>query len=128
METDDPNIRQFGLISAVLLPLIAWLWGGTTPVVLMAAGVGLVLAVLSWLAPLAVRPVYVGLTIVTYPIGVVVSELILWTVFAAVMCPIGLVFRILGRDALNRIFDASAATYWSERSSTKPARSYFRQW
>ncbi|GAB5442286.1 MAG: hypothetical protein Fues2KO_26350 [Fuerstiella sp.] len=111
----------------MLLPLLAWFWGGTSTAITIAAGVGLLLVVLAWSVPAVVRPIYIGLTVVTYPIGLVVSELILLTVFMVVMCPIGLLFRVLGRDSLSRNFDRSATTYWIPRPTAKPAKSYFRQ-
>jgi hypothetical protein len=70
--------------------------------------------------PRAVLPVYIGLTILSYPIGFVLSYVILGTVFFLVITPTGLVMRLLGKDPLDRAAQPEAAPY---RTDSPPARS-----
>ena len=48
------------------------------------------------------RPIYVGWMVLAFPIGWTVSQLILGVIFCGVFTPIGLVFRLMGRDPLHR--------------------------
>ena len=121
------QLRQFAWTALVALPLIGWMWGVTLPVlaVLFAAGGLLVFA--SYAAASLVRPVYLGLAIVTFPIGMIVAELVSALIFFAVFLPIAVVFRLMRRDALERSIDRSASTYWRPKKQPAGHESYFRQ-
>jgi hypothetical protein len=97
-------------------PTGAILWG-------LAAYAGLS----AFLAPLAVKPLYLALTVVTYPIGFVLSYLMMVIIFYGVITPVGLVFKLIGRDAMNRRFDPSTSSYWVERRPPESIKRYFRQ-
>ncbi len=133
------TLRTFGLIGVVGFGLIGamffWQFGlgklpsadaaRITAYVLWALGAycGLFAAV----APLAIKPIYVILTIVTFPIGFVVSCLVMAIVYYLVLTPVGLVFKLIGRDCMNRRFDPTAETYWIERRRPDSVKRYFRQ-
>ena len=46
----------------------------------------------------------------------------------AVFLPIGLLLRLLGRDPLDRKFDAQASSYWQPKKPPGDVASYFRRW
>lgn len=77
-----------------------------------------------------VRPlrgvIYRGWIRATYPIGWVVSHALLAVIYFAVMTPIGLVFRLVGRDPLQRRFSKSGS-YWEEHRQETPVSRYFNQ-
>ena len=77
--------------------------------------------------PGGLRHVYIGLSYATYPIGFMVSHVVLAIVYYLVFTPIGLIMRLLGYDPLSRRFDAKASSYWKPRPNPKPVASYFRQ-
>ena len=66
----------------------------------LAWAVGAVVAVLVLASDKAARWVFLGLIIVTYPIGYVVSTLALAILFYLIFTPIALGMRLAGRDAL----------------------------
>ena len=68
-----------------------------------------------------------GLTILAYPIGFVLSYVIMGFLFFGMITPLGLFFRLVGKDPLNRRFDSAAETYWSEPRPRRSKESYFRQ-
>ena len=70
------------------------------------------------------RLLYVGLSLATYPIGLVVSSLLLGLIYYAVLSPLGLILRVCGHDPLQR---RPAASYWHKRPGPRAAASYFRQ-
>ena len=79
------------------------------------------------LAPRAIRPVYLGLSFATFPIGLAISWLVLLAVFALVLTPIAAIMRLLGRDPMTRRFDGAAGTYWTRRPPSDKTERYFRQ-
>jgi hypothetical protein len=129
----DRQLKQFGIAALLFLPLIGWLATGkprtlaaaNLPLLGSLAAVGLVFALLAFLKPRALQPVFVGASLVTLPIGLVVGEVVLLVIFFGLFTPMGLLFRLLGRDALQRRLDRGAKTYWQpKRQPDSPARYY----
>lgn len=109
-------VRRFGLIlSFLLLLLAAYLAFRENPQWIWPAGA----AVLSLLASLVVlsviRPLYIGLTALTIPIGYFVSKLILITLYVLFFVPVGILSRLFRRDLLSRRIDRKAPTYWIKK-------------
>jgi hypothetical protein len=121
----------------VLLPLAAWLLAGRPMgdawqasdgwLIGSLAAVGGLLVWLSAVAPRYVRPVFIAASIATYPIGWVVGEVMLSVIYFFVFTPVALVFRLIGRDVLERKIDRGAKTYWRLKESRGDVESYFRQ-
>jgi hypothetical protein len=93
----------------------------------------LVLAVLAFtLGPLglvwprAMKPIFVGWMGLAYPIGWVVSRVVLSLIFFGLFTPVAWVFRLKGRDALRMRPHPQAATYWVTKPHMERAQ-YFRQ-
>lgn len=82
---------------------------------------------LGLLRPEWLKPVYLGLTLATYPIGWLVSHLTMALLYYGVITPIALVFRVLGRDPLARKFDRAAATYWEPYNPDRGMARYLKQ-
>ena len=138
-----PNRRQlrtFGCAGAVVLAgLGAWtffrhhlLGFGMSPGTARSVAVGLWIAAGHFLgfalaAPTLLRPVYLALTVVSLPIGLVLSHVILAVVYYGLFMPTGLIFRLIGRDALHRRFDPNVSSYWTPRPGATDVRRYFRQ-
>lgn len=122
------QLRQFGVICLFALPLIAWLWGGSSQLIGILAGIGLVMAVLGYLLPAVVKPLFIGLTLVTLPIGLVLGEIATLLIFFGMFLPLGLLFRLVGRDALQVKINKSAKTYWHVKKQPKDTASYFHQY
>ena len=87
----------------------------------------LLAGILAGVRPAANRPLYVLLVVLTFPIGWVVSHVVFAAVFLGIITPVGLVFRVIGRDVLERRFDAEARSYWRPRPRRTDVRRYFRQ-
>ena len=121
------QLRQFGLISLVAIPLIGWIWGATTEVMGWCAVAGASLALVGGLYPVALKPIFLGLTLLALPIGLVMGELAMLTIYLTVFLPIGTIFRILGRDRLRIRVSPSGSTYWQLKKQPAGPASYFRQ-
>ena len=68
-----------------------------------------------------------ALRLVTFPIGWAVSEVILALLFFGLFTPMGMILRLLGRDALGRRQKESPSTCWTPKPVPARAQSYFRQ-
>jgi hypothetical protein len=93
-------------------------------------GLGLLAVVLGGLGlwrPKAIRPVFVGAVVLTFPISWAVSWLALSCLYYAVFAPLGLLFRLLGRDALKLRPCPEQTTCWEPRPQPGDVRRYFRQ-
>ena len=139
LRPDDDTLRQFGWIALVgfgVLAACAWfeillfgfgLGAARVGITLFFASLAGLAAFFSLVYPRANWPIYVGLSLVAFPIGWVVANLILGTLFYVLITPVGLVFKVLGRDSLNRSFNTEAATYWKESKRNRGSESYFKQ-
>jgi polyferredoxin len=123
----DRQVRQFAAICCVGLPFIGWWWEASTTWIFGLGIFGTVLMAISWLQPQFVKPLFVACTLITAPIGLVVGELAIFLIYATVLCPLGILFRIIGRDALQRSIDRDRASYWQEKRQPKSVASYYRQ-
>lgn len=125
------DLRVFGLGLAIFCAVIAWLCyrsdGQFGIIESMLTGVAVLAVGLSLFAPPLLRSVYCVFMVVAFPIGWVVSHVLLAAVFYAVFTPIGLFLRLLGRDPMHRRFDPGAKSYWVSRKGERPREDYFRQ-
>jgi len=134
------QLRNFGLIClGVGVGLGVWVYlrhrlfgfhlqpDRVIPASATLAALGAACAAIGLVRPMALRPVYVGLTLLTLPIGMVVSYVVLAIVYYGVITPVGLFFRLIGRDPLHRRLDRSGTTYWIARQPVESVESYFRQ-
>lgn len=124
------TLRWFGLIQAAALAVLGGMiwWRFESP--MAAQGVlifaGMFLAA-YYAAPPLRRTLYLAAMYVTYPLGFVLSHVVLGFVYFVVFTLIGLVLRLCGYDPLQRRFDRQAKTYWINRTQQRSPASYFRQ-
>lgn len=60
-------------------------------------------------------------------VGDAISFILMAVVFYGVLTPIAIVFRLLGRDVLERKFDPQASSYWTPHRKPTSAKRYFQQ-
>jgi len=129
----NPSRREL-LIFGGLLLLFAAAVGATLQWKAHAPGaaravwvVGGVLAA-AYLAILPLRrPTYLAWMYAVYPIGFVVSHILLGLVFYGIVTPTGFLLRLAGGDPMTRRFDKSCASYWAQHDPHQEPRRYFRQ-
>lgn len=130
----NPSRRELNLFGFIWLGFFFLAAGGLwlklhSPLVSVPlAAVAIVIPVVGWVVPSFMRVVYVGLSYVAWPIGFVVSHILLGAVYYLLVTPIGLIMRATGYDPMHRRFDPEAPSYWIERDGgERDPRSYFRQ-
>ena len=92
-----------------------------------AAGVGLTIGAIGVWRPSFVLPIYLIWMYAAYPVGFIVSHLLLATIFYGVVTPIGVLARMLGYDPLARQFSRGAASYWIPVPPVTDKTQYLRQ-
>lgn len=129
-QPSDRDLRWFaGLLFPFMLAVMWTVWrrtGWTTLPVLLVA-VAAVVAVVGLARPQSVRLVYLGWMYAFFPVGWLVSHVILAATFYLIFTPIGLLLRFCGVDLIGRQWQSDRKTYWTERPPAPPAESYFRQ-
>ena len=139
LRPDVRTLRQFGFIAVVgfaFLAVIAWtevlvfsfgLGEARSTVVGGFAAVGAFALLASLVYPKANLALYLGLTVIAYPIGFVLSYVIMGTLFFVLITPMGLAMRLIGRDPMERRMLPAAESYWVKARAQRPNESYFKQ-
>ncbi len=127
---DEQTVRQF----AWLAPPGFALWAGLAALagvpgvaVVGCATVGVIILLGSRIDLRVAELAYVGLSILAFPVGWLMSRVLLAVLYYGVLTPIGVLLRLGGRDPLERRFDREAWSYWRPRPPAGDATSYFRQ-
>ena len=121
------QLRQFGSLCLVSFPLLGWIWSGNLTVITALACLGLLIASIAYFYPKLISPLFVGLMLITAPIGMVIGELAMFLIYMTVFLPIGMLFRITSRDRLRLKIDRQATSYWQPKRQPKSIGSYYRQ-
>lgn len=123
------ELRIFGLLFALfcgLVGAILW-WRAAHTASVVVWGIGLACALVYQALPPLRRLAFRAWIRVTFPLGWVVSHAVLALVYFAVLTPIGVFMRSIGRDPLQRKLQRGATTYWVDhRPADAPGR-YFKQ-
>ena len=123
------QLRQFGMVCLVALPLLAWgARGASWTWIGLAFGIACIIAGAAFLQPRFVRPLFIGLILLTAPIGMVVGELAMLLIYFLIFLPISLLFRLARRDALQLRIERDAESYWQSKPEPKDISSYYRRY
>jgi hypothetical protein len=127
LKPERRELRTFGIAGAIILLVITALrWRGAMVWQSGAGGGGAAaLLFLALIAPTVLRPLYVALSVITFPIGWVASHVLLAVLFFALITPLGLLLRLFGRDRMGRTRKDS---YYLPRKPAEDKSSYFRQY
>lgn len=121
------QLRQFGLTCLVALPVLGWIGDANTAVITILAAIGLALGIVGLALPVMLKPLFVLMSIVAAPIGVVIGELVMLVIYFGVFLMFGLLFRMTGRDLLQLKLDRSSRSYWQKKQQPANTASYYRQ-
>ena len=112
------ELRQFGLLVGAVFTVIG-LWPlifRGEPLRLWAIGLGGFLIVLGAILPQILAPIHKGWMWVGHIWGWINTRILLGIVFYLLITPIGLVFRLMGKDTMRQAFAESSTTYRVVRS------------
>jgi hypothetical protein len=124
------TLRQFAALWIVFFGGMA-AWKTIASGFSAAGGVLAALAVaggaIGLMTPAALRPIFVAWMMLVFPIGWVVSHLLLAVAYFGLFLPIGLWFRLIGRDPL-RLRRPDRESYWTEKPQVDEATRYYDQY
>lgn len=124
------ELRQFALLWIGVFTIMAVVLDrrGVSPPWPLAVGVmALAIGGVGLWSTAFMRRIWIGAMYATFPIGWVVSHVLLVATFALVFVPIGLVMRAVGYDPLTRTLARDQPTYWVRRQRQARPEEYFRQ-
>ena len=130
----DPSrrmLRQFAalwLLVFLALSVNAWLVRDRPLSGVVLASAALLVGVPGLLWPRLLRWIFVGWMLGGFPIGWLISWLMLAALYFLVFTPVAVFFQLRGRDGLNRNPAPGQASYWEPKQSPTDLRSYFRQY
>ncbi len=125
------TLRQFGGLSVLFLSYGAFVHGylrHQMNLAVLFAGLAAVMGVLTLVKPSFIRPFFVGAMVITFPIGWVVSRVLLGLIYYGLITPIALIFRLIGRDALFLKHHSETKTYWLPKVTSTDPKRYFRMY
>ena len=112
------ELRQFGLLVGAVFTVIG-LWPLVfrgEPLRLWAIGIGGLLIAFGGVLPQLLAPIHKGWMWVGHILGWINTRILLGIVFYALVTPLGLVFRLMGKDTMRQVFAESSTTYRVVRS------------
>ena len=127
---DRRTLGQFAEAGTFLLGMVAAPWElirGRPTVAAIFWGLAVALRLVGWVRPGLLRWPYLGLTLLTRPIGWLVGNVLLALVYYLVVTPIGLALRLRRYDPLNLSFDREAETYWEPYNPDQGTERYLKQ-
>lgn len=111
--TSTKELRSFGLLVGGVFCIIGF-WPLVVrgePLHTWAVSLGGVLVVLGSLLPKVLAPVHKGWMWIGHILGWINTRILLGIVFYGLITPIGIVFRLMGKDAMRQAFSKSSSTY-----------------
>jgi hypothetical protein len=124
------DLRVFAVLFWVFFTGVAYIVFRRTGSTAIAGGIAAAAAlvgIVGLAVPKVVRPVYIVWMLAAFPIGWLLSHVLMGVIYYLVVTPVGMVMRMLGRDPMRRGFDAKATTYWIPRTNENDQSRYFRQ-
>jgi len=116
------ELRKFGLTMMVFFALmfgllLPWLWALPWP--RWPWAVAGIFGILALVQPTLLRHVHAGWMRLAHVLGWVNTRVVLGLVFLLVFTPWGCIMRLLGRDTLQKGWDASVPTYRINKTARK---------
>lgn len=111
------DLRTFELIWAFIFAVMAFypLFSGSGEMRLWACGISTLFIITALIKPTLMTGFYHVWIKIGEFIGGIVSKVIMFVLFYGMFTPIGIIFRLLGKDLLKKKLDKSAQSYWIQR-------------
>jgi len=127
-----PSRKDLRLFAIILVPFsyfLGWIIRRQFDPDMIGWSINIVLAIAGvtgsiW--PAAVKQIFLVWTVITYPIGWVVSHLVLAIIFFGVFLPIGFTMKCFGYDPL-QLREKNCDSYWVPLEPITDQERYFRQ-
>jgi hypothetical protein len=128
-----PTTRQlyeFAAIgAAILIALAAWqaMHNRAFASAAMYSAAALLLGIIGFRRPRWLAHIFATWLFLTSPLSWLVSAVLLALVFYGIFTPLSFLFKLLGRESLDRRIRTDQDTYWRVKPAAKDIRRYFQQ-
>lgn len=126
----EDKLEQFGMLGFAVLFGWAWWYGesrGWPPAAGLACAAAGALGLVAVGHPRWLGPLFVAASLATFPVGWLVSRMVLGALLYGMFTPLGLAFRLAGRDPL-ALRRRATDTYWTSKPAPRDRRRYLRQY
>jgi hypothetical protein len=129
----NPTPRQLRVFSVaflvfgIVVGVLVWLRTDAVRPALITWGALSATAILFMVAPPFGKVAYAVTAVVSFPIGWVLSSVIMAAIYYLVVTPIGLMLRLAGRDALGMRARGEPSS-WTKRTVPREVSRYFKQY
>ena len=118
IKTTKKEYRNFGIILGLItLTLGSIMFWKNNSFYSILFTISLIFLTSGLLTPMILKPIYFVWMVLASILGIFMTRLILSIVFYSVLTPIGLVFRIFGKQFIELRWDKSEDSYWNYRSN-----------
>ena len=130
IKSTGKELKEFGITIGVILLLLGAfaLWRGKE-ISAYLLGIGALFIALGLVFPAVLKPlqkVWMSFSII---IGFFVSRVVLFILFYAVLTPMGLITKLLGKDILDQKIDKNLPSYWHDvPAGPKDKKTYENQY
>ncbi len=97
-----------------------------TTVAIVVGTLALVVGVPGLFFPRLLKPIFVGWMMLVFPVGWLVSHVILFLIYWSLFVPIGFILRRMGHDPL-RLRKPAVESYWEQKTQQTKLRRYLKQ-
>ena len=117
IKSEKSDLRKFGITIGIILMIISGFlyWEGKESYQILLT-IGVVLCGLGVMIPIILKPIYWIWMIFATILGWFMTRVILSLLYYWIMCPIGLISRLLGKQFLDLKWNKKDSTYWNYRS------------
>jgi hypothetical protein len=125
------QLNEFGIAWLIFFLLLSALlmWKGTSASVLwVLVTAAFLIPLIGYFCPPFMRLIYLGMTFAAYPIGFIVSHLILMMVYYLIITPTGMVLRLTKRGFFPKKPDKRIQSYWISKTKSRNPDDYFKQY
>ena len=131
LQPPEKALIQFGWIGLPGFALLGWIahakWGAPQWVFFTLLGLGAAMSICALTRTTTpIRPIFIVMVAIAIPIGFVITNLALLSIWLLLFTPTALLFRLRGKDPLQRAWDGSAKSYWTVRKGPRAPASYLR--
>lgn len=116
-----PTDRSFGFTFAVVFALLGgWLLWKHSRYGVGVLSLGALFALVAVVVPKILHPLNIVWMRFGWLLNQIVSPIAMGVIFFGIFAPVGLLFRLKGRDALRRKFEPNSKSYWILRDPPGP--------
>jgi hypothetical protein len=122
-------LRQFAAAWLIFFLLFAanQIWRRGNVHAGLTLGIVALVGIIGLVKPNSLRWLFLGASIAAFPIGWLVSQIVLALMFYGVMTPLGLFWRIRRRDLLQLRAKPGQSSFWISRDAEPAPERYLKQ-